>query len=352
MKEKKPWKSHKIYINEIIRINYKCNWNCIFCNVFETNNYWKHDVSHKEVIYKILNLNKKYSKEERHNLILSFSWWEPTLNKNLVHYIKLTKKIWVWVVEIQTNWTTLFKNKKLINEYIDAWLNEIFLAQHSHIKEINKELWIYYNIDDFIDWVKYIENNNIDKKINIYLNIVVWKINLPYLEKYIQFLIKIWFIKFIWKTCWIYESWLEKNLHKVSFGLTQPNWYAEINAKKVLLKYDEPEMNIIKNVIKYCEKNNIYIDFHFTAPPLCILNYPNYNLEYSRLKKLEENNKKGNVNKQNLESYKYLWKEKIKYKDCEKCIYDKYCLWFYKNWIKFVWEKYVEKKLNLFINNL
>jgi hypothetical protein len=72
-------------------------------------------------------------------------------------------------------------------------------------------------------------------------------------------------------------------------------------------------------------------------------------LEFSRLKKLEENEKKWEVNKWNLESYKYLWKEKRKFEECEKCSYNKYCLWFYKNWIEFVWEDYIKMKINNFI---
>lgn len=350
MKEKNHWKSEKIYINEIIRINYKCNWKCKFCNVLKTNNYWEHDVSNKEVIFKILSLTQKYNKEERKNLILSFSWWEPTLNKWISEYIKLAKKIWVWIVEIQTNWTMLFKNKNLINEYIEAWLDEIFLAQHSHLEEINKKLWAYYNINDFLDWVNYIRDNNIDKKVNIYLNIVVWKINLPFLKEYISFLLKNWFINFICATRWICDSWEEKDLHKISFWLTQPNWYAKINAGEVLLKYDESEMNILIDVINFCEDNNIFPDFHFTSPPLCVLNYPDYNLEYSRLQKLEENQKKWEVNKWNLESYKYLWKEKTKFENCSNCKYDKYCLWFYKNWVDYFWEAYAKEKVNNFIN--
>ena len=46
--------SDESYINEIIRITYKCNWKCKFCNVLKTNNFWENDVTHKEVIYKIL----------------------------------------------------------------------------------------------------------------------------------------------------------------------------------------------------------------------------------------------------------------------------------------------------------
>jgi len=63
----------KIYINEIIRITYKCNWKCKFCNVSKVNNYGIADISSKEVVSKILSLVKKYNTKQLKNLNLSFS---------------------------------------------------------------------------------------------------------------------------------------------------------------------------------------------------------------------------------------------------------------------------------------
>ncbi len=341
----KAWNAEKIYINEIIRITYKCNWKCKFCNVLKTNNFWENDVSDKEIIYQILNLYKKYSKEERKNLILSFSWWEPTLSNNLTKYIKLAKNIWIWVVEIQTNWTRLFKDQNYILELINSWLDEIFLAQHSWDDYINKDLGSFYYIDDFKSWTDYILKNKIHKKISIYLNIVVTKINLYSLYDYILLLINIWFIKIIPDR--LYKN--NVNTHKISFWFVQPNWYAEINKEEVLLKYTNLEIVEIDRIIDLCRKNNILPDFHFVCPPICVLNYPEYNLEYERLKKLKSDEDNWKVNKSNLNSYKFLWKEKQKFEECSKCKYNDYCLWFYKNWINYVWEEHVKEKINNFI---
>ena len=45
----------------------------------------------------------------------------------------------------------------------------------------------------------------------------------------------------------------------------------------------------IKKVVRLCEENNILPDFHFTSPPLCVLNYPEYDklCENARKKVLE-----------------------------------------------------------------
>lgn len=343
--ESKSWNEKKIYINEIIRVTYKCNWKCKFCNVLKTNNFWENDVTDKEIIYQILNLVKKYSFEERKNLILSFSWWEPTLNKNLVNYIKLAKKIWVWHIQIQTNWTKLFKEKEYIHTLIESWLDQIFLAQHSGNENINRLMWIFYNIDDFKQWVLYISENNLCEKIEISFNIVVNKINLFYIFNYMVFLKNILFFNLLPLQN---NNWLI-NSKRISFWLVQPNWYAKINKEEVLLEYNKEELIEINRIIKFCKENNIYPDFHFTAPPLCILNYPEYNLEFHRLKQLEEDEKIWNINKWNLDSYKYLWKEKQKLEECNNCKNNKYCLWFYKNWLDFVWEDNVRKKINKFL---
>jgi MoaA/NifB/PqqE/SkfB family radical SAM enzyme len=334
-----------IYINEIIRITYKCNWRCKFCNVLKTNNFWEKDVTKEEVIYKILELSRKYTSTERKNIILSFSWWEPTLNKNLLKYIELAKKIWIWGIQIQTNWTKLFKQKYFILKLIDVWLDEIFLAQHSWNEEINKNLWSFYNIDDFISWVKYVKEFDIHHKIQISFNIVVNKINLFSIYEYILFLKEIWFIDLLPLEN---NNWF-LNSKRISFWLVQPNGYAEINKEEVLLKFNEEQTQEIEKIVNLCKNSNIYTDFHFTSPPLCILNYPEYNLEYQRLKNLENDIKKWKVVEWNLESYKKLWKEKEKVGGCEKCKYDKYCLWFYKNWIDFVWKNYLENEIDNFL---
>jgi len=332
------------YINEIIRITYKCNWKCKFCNVLKTNNFWNKDIESKEVIYKILSLVKRYSKIQRKHLTVSLSWWEPTLDKNLWNYIKLLKEVWIWNVQIQTNWTNLFKDKELINKYIKYWLDEIFLAQHWNIDEINKKMWIYYNQDDFKNWILYIITNGINKKVKINLNIVVNKINIIYMYDYMSYLNKIRFLEILTLKFWI-------NQKEISFWFVQPNWYAYLNKENILLKYTDEEIKEIDKVVKLCKENKILLDFHFTAPPLCVLNYPEYNLEYEKLEKLEQNKINWDINEANLKSYEFLWKEKTKFEECRECKYNNYCLWFYKNWIDFVWKIYVKEKINKFITN-
>lgn len=334
-----------MYINEIIRVTYKCNWSCKFCNVLKTNNYWWVDVSNKEVIFKILLLTKKYSIEQRKKLILSFSWGEPTLDKQLTKYIKLAKSIWVWNIQIQTNWTMLFKKLDLINELIESWLDDIFLAQHSNNDKINKYIWSYFNNNDFNNWINYIIDNKLYNKIQINFNIVLNKINIKTIIDYLQYLKEINFFELLRNE----DNFWRLSTKRISFWLVQPNWYANIN-REVLLIFDKEEKNIISDVINFCEDNNIYPDFHYTSPPLCVLDLPDYNLEHHRLRDLKNDIDRNNVELSNLESFKFLWKEKQKYKECDKCLNNNYCLWFYKNWIKFIWEDEVKNIIKNYLN--
>ena len=70
---------------------------------------------------------------------------------------------------------------------------------------------------------------------------------------------------------------------------------------------------MIAQVVDYCKHEGIELDFHYTAPPLCILNYPDYNLEYTRLQQLRQDVNNDNINVSNLESFQVLWKEKQKF---------------------------------------
>ena len=224
----------------------------------------------------ILELTRKYTREQRQSLTVSFSGGEPTLNKNLGRYIRLAKGIGVGNVQLQTNGSLFYKNPERLLPLITAGLGDVFIANHSHVSELNKRMGTRWNREDFLHFVDYAYENNLNSKVRIFLNIVVNKINLFDTHAFIEFLVERRFIELL-------------HSRIISFGLIQPNGYAEMNGGEVLLKYTPRELEEIRRIIELCKAHNILPDFHFTAPPLCVLNYPEYNLEYERLKKLEYN---------------------------------------------------------------
>jgi hypothetical protein len=88
------------------------------------------------------------------------------------------------------------------------------------------------------------------------------------------------------------------------------------NKETMLLDFNHSQKTSIEKIITLSKQKNILLDFHYTSPPLCVLDYPEYNLEYNQLKQLEIDNKKNNISESNLESFKFLWKEKTKYAKC------------------------------------
>ena len=262
-------------------------------------------------------------------------------------YIQLAKKIGIWNIQIQTNGIRLFQEKDYIFHLINSGADDIFLAHHSHDDFINKKLWSYTNIQEFTDWVKYIYENNIHTLISINLNIVITKMNLFGLYDYIEFLIISNFVRLITPDA----NDGERNTYKISFWFVQPHWYAFLNQDDILLDYSIEQIRCIQDVLALCYKNNIYPDFHFTSPPLCIIHEPILNLEYIKLRKLEDDTSSRKINIWNLESYKILWKEKEKLPECLWCQYNTYCLWFYKNWIEFVGREYATNKILYFLQN-
>ncbi len=332
MKKKIKNVKFEYFINEIIRVNYRCNWKCIFCNVSEVNNYWDNDIDYKEVVKKIILLAKKYNLKERKKLLLSFSWWEPTLNKNLINYIKLAKKIWIWRIQIQTNASLLYNDLWLIDNYILAWLDEVFIAQHSHDPFVNKDLWVFTEFDKFLNWFEYVKNK---KSILLIFNIVVTKLNIYSLIDYLDKL---------------KENGVFNHIYNISIWFVQPNWYAWKNKNKVLLTFDWKEKEEINKIINYSKQNNILLDFHYTSPPLCIVENIEYNLEYKKLKLLEEQSKENKLDP-SLDSFFFMKSQKVKIDECRGCKYDKYCFWFYNNWINFIWKELLVKRINEFKQN-
>ncbi len=299
------------------------------------NNFGEKDIDPKQVIFQILSLAKKYSLEERKQLTLSFSGWEPTLNKNLEKFISLAKKLEIWKIQIQTNGSLLFKNPDLYNRLLQAGLNEIFLAQHTHIDSTNKELGCFYKFQDFLDWVEFLKTQ--EKIPDIFLNIVVTQKNISEIYDFIQILVNHWFVDLL--------------RNKLSLWFCQPMWYAMKNKDEMLLDFDKNQKNIISKIISLCEKNKILLDFHYTSPPLCVLDYPEYNLEYNQLKRLELDDLENKISQWNLESFQFLWKEKTKYENCKKCKYNNYCLWFYKNYEQYLGKQKVQNFISDFIKN-
>ena len=307
-------------LNELVRTTFACNQKCIFCDVKETNNF-EIDISEEEIINNIITLQKKH-KWNLEDVVLTLSWGEPLINRKIFKYIRFSRKLWFENIEIQTNWTFLFRRKKLIKELQEEWLNMLFLAYHSHKDEINKKMGISTNINEFLSRFNYIKRDKIDDKLQIVLNIVLTKQNVYIIDEYVKFLL----------TNWIIESLFRRELN---VWFVYPNWNARNNRFYTLLDFNRKQIKKIKKMINLCKENNIDLNFGFSLPPFCVLDYPEYSDDYNA--KINEENFTKNTKRVSI--------EKTKISFCNNCHYKSYCDWFNRNFLDFMWGKSSIKKI-------
>lgn len=102
----------------------KCNLNCIFCET--ENSIW-----FESSLMKYLSAISDFQKKGFDGI--TFSWWEPTLDKNLETYIKFAKKIWFNNIAIQTNLTC---SPEYLRKLINIWITKIWLTYFWKTEEI------------------------------------------------------------------------------------------------------------------------------------------------------------------------------------------------------------------------
>ncbi|UFX83302.1 radical SAM protein [Candidatus Absconditicoccus praedator] len=307
-------------LNEVIRITYYCNLKCNFCNIIETNNFEK-NITKDEIINNII-LKAKKNKTDLKNTVLTFSGGEPLLNKNIEKYIKMAQKIGFGGIELQTNGIILFKKKEKINSLINNGLDMLFIGQHSHDENINNKMGTNLNKEEFIEWFNYIRKNNIHKKLKITINIVITKNNIYNTKHFIQFLIDHDIIDLLFQ-------------RELNIGLVFPNGYARENRREVLLDFSSKQVKEIKKIVSLCERNNIDINFHFSAPPFCIIDLSKYSDEYKSL----INNKSFTTNTE------HILEDKQKLSFCKKCKFNDYCHGFNKKFLEYIGGKEKIKKI-------
>ena len=161
---------------------YSCNLKCRFC--FQKNlrqkepNFLEYD--------KVINLIDKWKKEKKTFII--FSWWEVTLDKNILEYIKYAKKVGFKDIRVHTNWIS-FSDREVLNKYIDAWMTATIISIHWYSK-IHDYLvsipWAFEKLKKTFLNLAEIKNKN--KKFVIDTNTVLTKLNYNNLDVLFKFL--------------------------------------------------------------------------------------------------------------------------------------------------------------------
>ncbi len=299
---------------------YKCNYKCTFC--FEN---------------KIRGLEKWYLERDIYFLIkewyknwkrfILFSWWEPTLDINLVKYIKYSKKIGYIKILIHTNWTKtsdFFYLKELFNN----GLNWIILSFHwfweiSNLVTKNNKSFYYLN-KSLINVSKIRRINN---SFTIDTNTVINKINYKNLLILFKYFSKFPIIR-----------------RMITFPYSMFN-FTDLELNRIFPNIELLVVEINK-ILDYCIKKNIN-DVVVEAIPYCFFEKKYWRFiekNFRSSKKVyipEDNNLKILKNYHDIDLQHYTW-WKIKFKDCKKCVKNDICLGISEDYLK------VDKKINLY----
>ncbi len=169
-----------------IRVNWKCNARCAMCglgNYIENcNEERKIEMSYSQIEKLLLDLKDMGCQG------VTFSGGEPTLRKDMLQIVEYASKKCNMNVSLNTNAYVL--EKELVNEYIEAGLNNITISILSPDDAVNDRLMGLKNgLLHTKKLISYI--NNIKKgKVNIYVNTVVLTQNIDTFHLFPKFLSK------------------------------------------------------------------------------------------------------------------------------------------------------------------
>lgn len=126
--------------NCTLDITYKCNSNCVFCFTW---NRIKTEKTFLDIIKTLIILRKKWL------VVVSFSWWEPTLHKDLNKIIQYTRRLWYTKIHLVSNWSK-FSNKEYLIQLIKSGLNIFTISLHSntadHHDAITNRKWSHKEV--------------------------------------------------------------------------------------------------------------------------------------------------------------------------------------------------------------
>lgn len=164
--------------NVFFPATYKCNSNCTFCYNGEQTGA---DLSKKQ-IFKALDKIKNYYKKNK----ITFSGGEFTLRNDCMEIVKYAKKIGFETVRIFTNGRTL-KNKKYLDDLVDAGLDEIVLSIHGHNSDLHNCVTRVESFRDVLEAILNIKKS----KVGFSTNTVITKKNYRLLPQIVAFLSKL-----------------------------------------------------------------------------------------------------------------------------------------------------------------
>ena len=298
----------KYLFDEIVRLGYKCNEKCLFCNFTPVNEPWYKEKTFEDVKEELDGLIKKYNGAD--NLAIYFSGGEPLLRgEALFKMIDYARQSGIGKIGLQSNATLITKKHAL--RLKELWIGNVLVSLHSHLDSINDQITLHKNSSTL--GVKGIKNL-LDAGVSFTINHVLNKINYTHFSEYLLFLKSI-------------------GVTKLSLGVVQPHWYAEENFDDIVVNYDDL-YKYLKEGYKVAQENGILLIGHYCDIPLC--KFEEKIIDDLNYKSLLEVREKG------VRNYKGFVDEltgsKMKTKNCKLCKYNNYCYGVWRNYVRGFWE--------------
>ncbi len=285
-----------------IKVGFACNNHCKFCVQWDKRLHYKQ--RNFEEIKKILEDEYKNGCEG-----LVFTWWEPTLHKDLIASVSYARNLWYKSIQIQSNGRN-FANKEYVIELIHAWVTEFWPSIHGFKKETHDVLvgspWAWEQV---IQGIKNLRELNQ----NIIINSVITKQNYTEIPALALLLCKLWVSQF-------------------QFAFVHILGSAEKNKKEIVPKKTEI-IPYIKKALDIGKKYNVICMTE--AIPFCLMQWYEWAIaEYNFMPETTVIDAEYRT-----ESYSdYRWSEgKVKREECKKCLKNNICEGPWKEYPELYW---------------
>lgn len=273
----------------ILKINNRCNMNCLFCADPERIRKLP-DQEFNKIIR-----NLKENRKKTSSLIITGG--EPTIYKKLFSALKFSKKICRYDnICIVSNGIRL-ANEKYLDKLIESGVNSFQISYFALDKKKHNAL---SRTKETFEYVKKGIQNIVKRNKIIRINVVINKFNYIDLPKIVEELINL-------------------KVNKITLSFMNPAGESESKGKSTLAVEYSKIIHFIDASFDKAKKMR-FLELYIENFPICISrNHMDKNTDLTKP----------------IENKKYYIKDKIKTKKCERCVYKKEC--------NGTWNKYIEQ---------
>ncbi len=286
---------------------YACNVRCVFCYQKDLRFKYKNNLTQSEVETLLRDGFEQWKR------FVIFAWGEPTLDKNLPHYISFAKSQWYKHIRIHTNWFRL-KDTSYVSDLYERWLTGVIFSFHWYGKlhdDITQSPSSFANLDAAIRNVDDIISQ--DTTFVLDVNTVLYK--------------------------WNYRELLKLFLYLGKFKITrcQLNYCSSLelftnSEKKDLMVEYKDSLPYIKKILYISKK--IKLKVVIDNIPYCVIEETYYpfikdNIKNDRVSHL--------VTWEKRDDYAATY-DSVQTETCKDCIFSGKCMWIPRDYYELFWD--------------